>query len=165
MVGGLGMGRPLVQDGTALDFVGLPLYPRMHIISDGRVFMSGTNAETKLLKTSAPGSWETVGSRKAGARLPRQPNRSASIPMEIRPTRLGEFPALRPAAHPAVPYIYTYVNDSASSGLPVKRPPVLLHQEDTRTHSLKHTYCFGNEFLVAPALEPTQPGSVTERVV
>jgi hypothetical protein len=62
------MGRPLVQDGTALDFVGLPLYPRMHIISDGRVFMSGTNAETKLLKTSAPGSWETVGSRKAGAR-------------------------------------------------------------------------------------------------
>jgi hypothetical protein len=35
MVGGLGMGRPLVQDGTALDFVGLPLHPRMHIISDG----------------------------------------------------------------------------------------------------------------------------------
>ena len=85
--------------------------------------------------------------------------------MEIRPTQLGEFPALRPAAHPAVPYIYTYVNDSASSGLPVIRPPVLLHQEDTRTHSLKHTYCFGNEFLVAPVLEPTQPGSVTERVV
>jgi hypothetical protein len=74
------MGRPLVEDGTALDFVGLPLYPRMYIISDGRVFTSGTNAETKLLKTSAPGSWETVGSRKAGARLPRQPNRSASTP-------------------------------------------------------------------------------------
>ena len=59
--------RNLIGTGI-VDFVGLPLYPRMHIISDGRVFTSGTNAETKLLKTSAPGSWETVGSRKAGAR-------------------------------------------------------------------------------------------------
>jgi hypothetical protein len=55
-------------DGTALDFIGLPLYPRMHVISDGRVFMSGSNARTLLAKTSAPGGWTEVGLRKAGAR-------------------------------------------------------------------------------------------------
>jgi alpha-glucosidase (family GH31 glycosyl hydrolase) len=63
------------------------------------------------------------------------------------------------------PYIYTYAKESATRGLPVIRPAVLLHQEDTRTHSLNHTYYFGNEFLVAPVLKPTRSGSVTERVV
>jgi alpha-glucosidase (family GH31 glycosyl hydrolase) len=63
------------------------------------------------------------------------------------------------------PYIYTYAQQAAASGLPVIRPPVLLHHDDTRTHSLKHTYYFGNELLVAPVLAPTRPGSVTERVV
>lgn len=63
------------------------------------------------------------------------------------------------------PYIYTYAQDATTRGLPIIRPPVLLHQDDTRTHSLKHTYYFGNELLVAPVLNPTGPGSVTERVV
>jgi alpha-D-xyloside xylohydrolase len=41
----------------------------------------------------------------------------------------------------------------------------LLHQDDPQTHTLKHTYCFGNEFLVAPVIKPTASRAVTERVV
>ncbi|MGY1616849.1 galactose oxidase-like domain-containing protein [Geodermatophilus sp. SYSU D00691] len=55
-------------DGTPLDFIGLPLYPRMHVTSDGRVFMSGTNDRTLLLTTTRPGAWTEVGLRAAGNR-------------------------------------------------------------------------------------------------
>lgn len=55
-------------DGTPLDFKGLPLYPRMHVASDGRVFMSGTNGRTLLLKTTTPGDWTEVGFRSLGVR-------------------------------------------------------------------------------------------------
>jgi galactose oxidase len=55
-------------DGAELDFIGLPLYPRMHVISDGRVLMSGTNATTYLLKTTEPGGWTEVDGRDAGLR-------------------------------------------------------------------------------------------------
>jgi galactose oxidase len=55
-------------DGTPLNFVGLPLYPRVHVTSDGRVFMSGTNDRTLMLKTSPPGAWTEVGLRAAGNR-------------------------------------------------------------------------------------------------
>jgi galactose oxidase len=55
-------------DGNPLNFIGLPLYPRMHVASDGRVFMSGTNDRTLLLKTSEPGRWTEVGLRRNGNR-------------------------------------------------------------------------------------------------
>jgi galactose oxidase len=55
-------------DGAPLNFIGLPLYPRMHVVSDGRVFMSGTNDRTLLLTTSEPGRWDEVGLRAAGNR-------------------------------------------------------------------------------------------------
>ncbi len=55
-------------DGTPLNFIGLPLYPRMHVASDGRVFMSGTNDRTLRLKTSEPGEWTEVGLRANGNR-------------------------------------------------------------------------------------------------
>jgi hypothetical protein len=56
------------NDGNPLNFIGLPLYPRMHVASDGRVFMSGTNARTLLLSTAQPGQWTEVGFRAAGMR-------------------------------------------------------------------------------------------------
>jgi galactose oxidase len=56
------------NDGNPLNFIGLPLYPRMHVVSDGRVFMSGTNARTLLLNTSPPGQWTEVGFRALGNR-------------------------------------------------------------------------------------------------
>jgi hypothetical protein len=64
-----GAWKPIrMGNGDPLGFDGLPLYPRMHVISDGRVFMSGTNAQTFLLKTSEPGRWTKVADRAAGAR-------------------------------------------------------------------------------------------------
>jgi alpha-D-xyloside xylohydrolase len=38
--------------------------------------------------------------------------------------------------------------------LPIIRPLVLLNQADANTYAVQHAYCFGNEFLVAPMLEP-----------
>jgi hypothetical protein len=55
-------------NGDPLNFIGLPLYPRMHRTSDGRVFMSGTNDRTLLLKTSSPGEWTEVDIRDLGNR-------------------------------------------------------------------------------------------------
>jgi galactose oxidase len=42
---------------TIADFIIPPLYPRMHLVSDGRVFMSGPNALTQLLTTKDPSNW------------------------------------------------------------------------------------------------------------
>jgi galactose oxidase len=55
-------------NGNPLNFIGLPLYPRMHVASDGRVFMSGTNDRTLLLKTLQPGGWTEVDFRAMGNR-------------------------------------------------------------------------------------------------
>jgi galactose oxidase len=56
------------DDGTPLNFIGLPLYPRMHVAADGQVFMSGTNDRTLLVKTSTPGQWTEVAFRIMGNR-------------------------------------------------------------------------------------------------
>jgi alpha-D-xyloside xylohydrolase len=63
------------------------------------------------------------------------------------------------------PYIYTYAKESSESGLPIIRPLVLMHHDDPRTHTTGDTYLFGNEFLVAPVIRPTQQGQATERSV
>ena len=42
--------------GSPINFNGLALYPRMHVASDGQVFMSGPLEQTYLLKTSAGAS-------------------------------------------------------------------------------------------------------------
>ncbi len=52
------------------------------------------------------------------------------------------------------PYIYTYAKLASNTGLPIIRPLVLLNQTDPNTFSLRHTYCFGNEFLAAPMITP-----------
>lgn len=39
------------------DFQGLPLYPRMHVAPDGRVFMSGSIATSYLLDAAVWGTW------------------------------------------------------------------------------------------------------------
>ncbi len=55
-------------NGDDLNFFGLSLYPRMHVATDGRVFMSGALAQTSLLQTSQPGGWTEVGLRANGQR-------------------------------------------------------------------------------------------------
>lgn len=50
-------------------FDGLPLYPRLHMVGDGRVLMSGTNATSFLLDTRDNGSWTPpLTERKSGQR-------------------------------------------------------------------------------------------------
>jgi hypothetical protein len=52
---------PQIWDGAqwhnTVTFIGLPLYPRMHVAPDSRVFMSGSNASTYLLDTAGTGTW------------------------------------------------------------------------------------------------------------
>jgi len=52
------------------------------------------------------------------------------------------------------PYLYSYAKEASTIGLPIIRPLVLLNQTDENTFSIKHTYLFGNEFLVAPMITP-----------
>src|ERR1044072_3849365 len=53
-----GAWSPIINTvGAPLNFIGLPLYPRLHVISDGRVFMSGPLEQTFLLRTSGGGEW------------------------------------------------------------------------------------------------------------
>jgi galactose oxidase len=63
---------PEIWDGRAwrptVDFVGLPLYPRMHVAPDGRVFMAGSNAMTYLLDTAGTGTWTPLAARRNGER-------------------------------------------------------------------------------------------------
>jgi galactose oxidase len=53
---------------SIVNFVGLPLFPRMHLAPNGRVFMSGPLAQTCLLQTSDPTGWTPVGARAGGFR-------------------------------------------------------------------------------------------------
>ncbi|MGH3800169.1 MAG: galactose oxidase-like domain-containing protein [Pseudonocardiaceae bacterium] len=67
---------PQIWDGqqwrATVDFIGLPLYPRMHVAPDGQVFMAGSNARTYLLNTDGAGTWtplpEPGGVRRNGER-------------------------------------------------------------------------------------------------
>ncbi len=51
-----------------VDFIGLPLYPRMHVAPDGRVLMAGSNAMTYLLDTHGGGTWTPLAARAGGSR-------------------------------------------------------------------------------------------------
>lgn len=63
---------PEIWDGIywrpTVEFIGLPLYPRMHLAPDGRVFMAGSNAMTYLLHTAGHGTWTPLAARAAGER-------------------------------------------------------------------------------------------------
>ncbi|GAA4902633.1 galactose oxidase-like protein [Actinomycetospora succinea] len=63
---------PEIWDGATWqptrDFQGLPLYPRVHQLPDGRVGMVGSNGETTALDTAGAGTWSTLGTRAQGER-------------------------------------------------------------------------------------------------
>jgi hypothetical protein len=42
---------------SIVNFVGPPYYPRMHVVSNGKVFMPGPLALTQFLDTSGAGMW------------------------------------------------------------------------------------------------------------
>jgi hypothetical protein len=53
---------------SIVDFIGLPLFPRLHVGPDGRVFMSGGLAESFFLDVRDGGTWTPGPSRAAGNR-------------------------------------------------------------------------------------------------
>ena len=53
---------------SIVNFVGLPLFPRMHIAPDGRIFMCGGNAASFFLDTRGSGTWTPGPTRAAGNR-------------------------------------------------------------------------------------------------
>jgi len=58
--------QQIEQNGTwseTVTFFNMPLYPRMHVVADGRVFMSGPLRLTQLLSVSGAGQWTPVGNR------------------------------------------------------------------------------------------------------
>ena len=61
-------GTLATADGSPLNYVGLPLYPRLHLADGEHVFLSGTIDRTQLLKVSAPAGWADVGLRALGNR-------------------------------------------------------------------------------------------------
>jgi alpha-D-xyloside xylohydrolase len=52
------------------------------------------------------------------------------------------------------PYLYTHARQSSETGLPIIRPLVLMHPDDPNTYSIRHTYYFGSDLLVAPIIQP-----------
>ena len=58
------------------------------------------------------------------------------------------------------PYIYTFAKESSTTGMPILRPLVLLHQDDPTTFGINHVYYFGSELLVAPVVEPNKTARV-----
>jgi alpha-D-xyloside xylohydrolase len=58
-----------------------------------------------------------------------------------------EYASLR---YSLVPYLYTYAEVAARTGLPVVRPLVLEYQDDPTTHRLDTQYLLGEDVLVAP---------------
>jgi galactose oxidase len=48
---------------TIVNFNAPPLYPRMHVLGDGRVFMSGPLPLTQFLDTNAAGNWTPFNDR------------------------------------------------------------------------------------------------------
>jgi alpha-glucosidase (family GH31 glycosyl hydrolase) len=56
------------------------------------------------------------------------------------------------------PYIYSCAKEASTSGLPIIRPLVLLHQADENTFGIRHAYLFGDAFLVAPMMAPNATG-------
>jgi alpha-D-xyloside xylohydrolase len=59
-----------------------------------------------------------------------------------------------------LPYIYTYAEVAARTGLPVVRPLVLEYQDDPTVHRLDTQYLLGEELLVAPVFTDSGTRSV-----
>ena len=59
-----------------------------------------------------------------------------------------------------LPYLYTYAEIAARTGLPAVRPLVLEYQDDPRTHRLDTEYLVGEDLLVAPVFEAETTRSV-----
>lgn len=98
--------------------------------------------------------WAQFGCFSPIMQMHRQVNREMQYPWRFSDQALANYQFYTWLHVRLFPYIYTYAKLASTTGLPIIRPLVLLDQTDPNTFTIKHTYCFGNEFLVAPMLAP-----------
>ena len=113
--------------------------------------------------------WAQFGCFSPIMQMHRQVGRGAAVSVAVRSGGARELPVLHAAAHATVPVHLHLRQAGEQTGLPIIRPLVLLNQADANTFAVNHTYCFGNEFLVAPMLTPNattaRPVSGARRMV
>jgi len=98
--------------------------------------------------------WAQFGCFSPIMQMHRQVTRELQFPWRFGDQALANYQFFARLRVRLFPYIYTYAQQASTTGLPIIRPLVLLNQADASTYAVQHAYCFGNEFLVAPMLEP-----------
>ena len=98
--------------------------------------------------------WTQFGCFSPIMQMHRQVTRELQFPWRFGDQALANYQFFARLHVRLFPYIYTYAQQASTTGLPIIRPLVLLNQADANTYAVQHAYCFGNEFLVAPMLEP-----------
>ena len=98
--------------------------------------------------------WAQFGCFSPIMQMHRQVDKNNQYPWNFGPEALQNYQFFADLHTRLFPYTYTYATQSSATGVPIMRPLVLLNQTDPNTFGLAHTYCFGNEFLVAPIITP-----------
>ncbi len=98
--------------------------------------------------------WTQFGCFSPLLQMHRQVTKELQYPWRYGDQALSNFRFFAKLHTRLFPYIYTYAKLASTSGLPIIRPLVLMNQTDPNTFALRHTYLFGNEFLVAPMITP-----------
>ena len=98
--------------------------------------------------------WAQFGCFSPIMQMHRQVTRELQYPWRFGDAALANYKFYTVLHVRLFPYIYTYAKQASTTGLPIIRPLVLLDQTDPNTFKVQHTYCFGNELLVAPMLAP-----------
>jgi len=100
--------------------------------------------------------WTQFGAFTPLFQLHRKVSGTVQFPWSYGTTALNNYRYYAQLHQSLSPYIYTYAKRSSDTGLPIIMHPVLLHQADTNTYSINHSYYFGDELYVAPATTPNQ---------
>ncbi len=93
--------------------------------------------------------WTQFGAFTPLMQIHRQVSAGIQYPWSFGTNALENYRSYTKLHTALFPYIYSYAHESTSNGLPIIRPLVLLHPDDANTHSIRHTYYFGNELVVA----------------
>jgi len=81
-------------------------------------------------------------------------------PWEFGDQALSIFREYARLRYRLLPYIYTYAEVAARTGLPVVRPLVLAYQDDPRVHHIDDQFLLGEDVLVAPVFTDSGTRSV-----
>ena len=102
--------------------------------------------------------WTQFGCFSPIMQMHRQVTREMQYPWRFGDQAAANYQVFARLHTQLFPYTYTYAKIASTTGVPIIRPLVLLHQTDPNTFGLRHAYQFGNEFLVAPVIEPDAGG-------